>query len=117
MVRTLFLMIFFFKIHGQIETVHFCNRATCFRHYMKVISCNFGTNASPPNQPNSEIFFSGFIHFMTTIACRHVGIWDQLVPTCFNVNLPDRFSNQSVQTNISQSGGLAIFRTLSKLYH
>ena len=26
---------FFFKIHGQIETVHFCNRATCFRYYMK----------------------------------------------------------------------------------
>ena len=24
---------FVFKIHGQIETVHFCNRATCFRHF------------------------------------------------------------------------------------
>ena len=30
MVGTLFLMIFFFKFHGQIETVHVCNRATCF---------------------------------------------------------------------------------------
>ena len=35
MVGTLFLMIFFFKTHEQIETVHVCNRAICFRHYMK----------------------------------------------------------------------------------
>ena len=32
MVGTLFLMIkFIFKFDGQIETVHVCNRATCFR--------------------------------------------------------------------------------------
>ena len=63
---------FFFKIHGQIETVHFCNRATCFRHYMKFPAILVQVHLV-------DLSISRKFPLMTTIACGHIGIWDQLV--------------------------------------
>ena len=46
MVGTIISDFFFFIIHGQIETVHVCKRATCIYHFMN--------SPPPPHQPNSE---------------------------------------------------------------
>ena len=64
MVETLFLIIFFFIIHGQIETVHVCKRATCIYPFHE-ISCNFGSGEFLTPPPTSQtvkkkFFFPSF---------------------------------------------------------
>ena len=59
---------FFFIIHGQIETVHVCNRATCIYPFHE-ISCNFGSGVffyppPPPHPPTGQTVKKKFISWI-----------------------------------------------------
>ena len=75
MVGALFLMIIIFFFHGQIETVHICNRATCFTHHMKfpaiLVQVHFYLFIPPlPISQTVKIFLMDL-----SISCNILEVW------------------------------------------
>ena len=71
---------YFFIIHGQIETVHVFNRATCIYPFHE-FSCNFGSGVFPPPPPPppphpphgqtvKKKFFFSWIYPFHAISCN-----------------------------------------------